>query len=793
MIPASTYGYGAYPAVPMSSYSSYPTAAVGTPSAAGSTRIAPLSARGGTSIAGSTPLTGSIRGGIVGYGLPQTVSSVPATPVYSRQPSGQPQRVGLQAFPPQVQLQGPFNMQPGMQMGGFPSTAPSTARRRKRTMSGKQGATAWPSADEFKQQAMELFQIFAVDDKLSERQFISLVRMGATRFLRRQVESGSSPESVRPALLRAIERFDVSGAGSLMKEVFAALDKDKNGYVDKEEYERLQDILYKAVNDSSTEKKFDPVHFAFQVFDKNKNGKISLDEMQTLMDALLKFVACLATQVIETVEYTLTAKEIQDMIAENPGKFPMFMQMDTNGDGMISRQEWNTFISNMSEKDMAPFRVFVMGLDNFGNADAGIVGALEAAKPMVGTALSEMRQVNQGMLNRIVSMVVEAAEGGMDEQQFMAKAVPEVKAEIHVDFSFQKIEEFLRSSGGPVLPLLLNLQPKEEMDATPSRRSKSSWRKNRLICESDSMKSMIEDAQKKMEALVPELLHQLFLLMDIDGNGFITAHELQLCKSLSDLLAVATKDPSKSDLKPILLSLFDFLDKDGNGYLTMSEITQYMVKIIGFVSAVLKMAIDFVVEVLGGAVCRAGLPFLWRSAQLTEVAEEDVPKLLMMGGGVLLTAMVSMGRSDRPQGAPNGDFGANGSAQARPARATAPMTAGATYCAVPSAALSGSSRPLMPVTSFGQPVPLTSAPVLSPTAVPGVPMYSPQPAVRMRSPATQPVTTAVGLPSSAASLTSSGFRRTALPPNSPVRGNSPAPPPPRSSEVALLSLYSTRV
>jgi hypothetical protein len=173
-----------------------------------------------------------------------------------------------------------------------------------------------------------------------------------------------------------------------------------------------------------------------------------------------------------------------------------------------------------------------------------------------------------------------------------------------------------------------------------------------------------ESLRKKMAAFAPDLMKNIFRLLDIDGSGKISSRELNVVKAMIDgflrLGGSAFKDamsaedqasmkemypdlfeessaPQDGDaqvdrivkeMTAMMMALFDVLDRDGNGSLEVIEIVGFIQSLASFFACHIKIMMQVMVETFV-EMEKEMLQLLWTKLGIEEVSPEEVPQVAM--------------------------------------------------------------------------------------------------------------------------------------------------------------------
>jgi len=142
-------------------------------------------------------------------------------------------------------------------------------------------------------------------------------------------------EALAPACSKALDRFDMSGVQKICEFAFDFLDADGSGTLEKKELK----LIFDDVSDSMEQG--DPsllIELFFRrIVDKNKDGKLGVEEVQDLVKKVLKIVVCFVTAFIGCFDDMVCSSEVQQVMSELMVQGGRFSDLDTDGDGCISR------------------------------------------------------------------------------------------------------------------------------------------------------------------------------------------------------------------------------------------------------------------------------------------------------------------------------------------------------------------------------------------------------------------------------------------------------------------------
>eukprot|EP01080_Neovahlkampfia_damariscottae_P004822 gene4822-8408_t len=314
------------------------------------------------------------------------------------------------------------------------------------------------------------------------------------------------------------------------EEYFNACDLDGNGFIEKDEFEKTQNILAQATTGMNLDK--DELMGEFEEFDTNNDGKISKEEFVTVTMKALKpvedeiknatvfelqlFQQVFIDQMDETIKL-LKYPEFREKWFQKVKKTLLqktkeyFKACDLDGNGFIEKDE------------------FIKCQEILNTATSGFTG--EKSKIDKDSILSEFKNFD---INN---------DGKISEEEFVTITMKSLKP----------IEDEIKDADVFELQLFEQLF-KEEMDQTIY------ILKNPL-----SGLTKVELFSKIMKTFESKT-KEYFKACDLDGNGFIEKEEWEKCQ---DVLSKATSDLKVS--KDDLLSEFKKMDLNNDGKVSEEE------------------------------------------------------------------------------------------------------------------------------------------------------------------------------------------------------------------------------
>jgi Ca2+-binding EF-hand superfamily protein len=551
-----------------------------------------------------------------------------------------------------------------------------------------------------------IFDAMATEGAVRPKEFAAIIQLEASAVLKKvaegylqAAEAGALPlpnqpgpippqviAGLRPAIQRGVERLDFSHMRHLLEMLFRVMDGNKNGKIERDEFEKFFSNIPALAMDPGA-----AADFAFSMVDKNGNGKLSLDEAQEVIDSVCELVTTLVASFADVAESIVNDNAFKDtsvnfvkMALAEQGVQDGAVQggCDVTGNGPLTPgPDWYHKPGSSSDlckeafdgyegEDKAQYILIdtkeKLGadLDNYGVdfsnlvsrdklakklEESGFLDMMAAAFADDGVAgpkqqiVSQMKVMRQSFAKfeadtgaQLYMKAMEWRQGGVDEATFVSQVVPILREnqkarmdEMTADPMAMVQQQFdAMSAGGAQIP--------EEHKAMIA---------GGVEAVAADFLPALKRGQERGSEYLPEYARALFRFLDIDCSGFITKKEIQLLKALLDALLHlgerACHDLSSGELKPmegdykdngkeLAFAIFDVLDRDGDQHLSLDEIIAFGQKVVTLWLSMMRTMAHMVIECIADELLKTMAEVGWKKAGLTEVGKDEFAPMLMM-------------------------------------------------------------------------------------------------------------------------------------------------------------------
>ena len=473
--------------------------------------------------------------------------------------------------------------------------------------------------------ALDHFDAAAKDGRVMKEDFRAAVRpyveaLAARWSVRQPLEStlwNADPEMRRelPPLVDAAahaEALRVADCDRAIELLFGLLDRDRTGSVARADVAALAAAVSAAWPPGPA-----LADLLFRLADRDQNGRLDLEEAKFSLAALLELLTCAATGALAVAGRVAASPSLEQGLARQP-----FMAQAPD------RARVEQALSD---------REAVLGQHPLG-LGAWLLSAL-------GAVSGPAAEAGPGPWAAALLTGYEWFQGGIDADAFVRYLAPQVTERVVMAPGL--VGDVLRRVAAAALPP----GPAEAAAALLDK----AW-----------VQDALAQAQRQVAGAVPDLCRALFPIVDIDGNGRVSAREVavwtELLRSVrgvavADALltaerggaapseavqrelralcpaAFAERDGPKGafygDLfaeaaKGLALALFDVVDRNGDATVTAEEGAAFAFKLLPVALRLLQCVWD----ACAGALSSAGAHVLtdaWAQAGLTEVSMEEIP------------------------------------------------------------------------------------------------------------------------------------------------------------------------
>jgi len=487
-------------------------------------------------------------------------------------------------------------------------------------MSGGYGETVAVAIRSEGDQALTLFDAIAVDGCVRPREFATIMQREVVSLMSRgaaiALEQPGVPPPLKPAAMPAIERVDGSHLRGLLEMLFRVIDTNKNGSIDRAEFEKFFNSF--GLGPETREK---VQSYLFSMVDKSGNGKIGVDEAQSLLTAILEIISTLIGAAADVAENVLCSAEIGSLLEGQLEASGMLSVVDTNSDGVVSKEEFLTFLSRPG----GPLE----GLQKFIETDS-------AERTQFFTQMKQSRDMlaafESSSQAQIWVKIKELTQGGVDEATFVGKVSSLMREYIENQSNVDADQAMM-------LKQVLQMQKQTAATAPPNMQKSFEMSTKAIegVMSGDKFKPAMKAAMKRSTEYYPEMARAMFQFIDLDGNGSVTSKEISMLKALIDGLlhlgerpiehpsnTVKPDQPHSDQGKELALTIFDILDRNHDGALEKSEIVAFITKLGCMVCAYIRCLAHQVVECLFDEIGKVLLADGWKQAGMEELAPDDI-------------------------------------------------------------------------------------------------------------------------------------------------------------------------
>lgn len=485
---------------------------------------------------------------------------------------------------------------------------------------------------------MALFDSLAVDGAVRPKEFATMVQMEAVAVLKTMVvpmlpsivplsRSEDDPPAVlmkrmTPILNRSIDRLDTSHLKKFLEMLFRLMDSNKNGKIEKSEFEAFFGVAFGAAADPQAAS-----DLLFKMVDKNGNGKLSLDEAQELIDAVIEMGCTIVGGGIDMVEMAVTGPDTTAVITQTI--------KETIGDAPeISREQVVAGMDGVQDALVEKVTQFFEEVKNAPGMQAKVVGQVRLMRESIAKFES-----NVGA--QFYMKAMEFSQGGVDEATFVGQVVPLLR-----ESQKAQMEEF---EADPMKAI------KEQFAGMSAMNDSSPYfeaTEQMILAQMEQyhVGTVIADAVKKGSErgteYLPEIVREVFRFLDLDDSGTISSQEIALLKALLDAMLHlgerAIHNITEGEMKPVdvdmvanartlVLTIFDVVDRDHSGKLDLVEMVQFGQKVVAFVLGILnKVYIHIGIECIFDELIKGFVEQCWKQKGLDEVSKDEIMMGLMM-------------------------------------------------------------------------------------------------------------------------------------------------------------------
>lgn len=557
------------------------------------------------------------------------------------------------------------------------------------------GDAAKEAADASIQQMNPLlvFDAMATDGAVRPKEFATILQLEASAAMKMAAfqalgQAPAPPEvtdSIKPAINRAVQRLDFSHMRHLLEMLFRVMDGNKNGKIERAEFEGF----FSGIMGMAADPMAAP-DFAFSMIDKNGNGKLSLDEAQEVVDAVTELATTIIASIADVAEALVSDADVLRVVTD-------LAKMNAASQGMEDGTVMGVCCESGDDLEIGPNWYHVLGtdkdlskeeydkyegedkaqyividskeklgadLEDYSCDFSNLVSRDKLAKQLEENGVLEMMaQIfaddgSQGPKAQLVNSMkaarqafaqfesstgaqfymkaMEWSQGGVDEATFVSQVVPLLREnqkqqmdKMQADPAAMVQQQFdaMRDAGQPV--------PEQQQAMIAAG----------VEAVSGEFVPALKRAQERCSEYLPEYARALFRFLDIDGSGCITKKEIQLLKALLDALLHlgerACHDMSSGELRPmdgdykdnakeLAFAIFDVLDRDGDQHLSFNEIIAFAQKTAIFSLSMIRIMAHMTIECVLDEFFKAFAEFGWKQAGLQEVEKEQFLPMLMM-------------------------------------------------------------------------------------------------------------------------------------------------------------------
>jgi len=217
-------------------------------------------------------------------------------------------------------------------------------------------------------QATEVFDAICPSGAASQKEFVTIVQKLIVDLMKQGIQMaamGAPPElqPLLPAARGAVDAIDSTHLKGLLNMLFRIMDTNKNGKVEKKEFEDFLALLPQLPAKGPDA----AMKFLFDAVDANGNGKISLDEAQALLRAVMEIFSTVlisAAGVVDFVAHSAPVSTFMKQQIKDSGVFEMIGDAATQS---LSKEQMEKLLTSPSPMGPSPLDMLaqVFEDDNF--------------------------------------------------------------------------------------------------------------------------------------------------------------------------------------------------------------------------------------------------------------------------------------------------------------------------------------------------------------------------------------------------------------------------------------------
>lgn len=495
---------------------------------------------------------------------------------------------------------------------------------------------------------LQVFDAVCPSGAASKPEFATLVQKEIVDLLKKGVMMGGAMgvlpyfQQFMPVAVGAVETFDSSHLKTLVEMLFRIMDANNNGKVEKQEFKEFLEIIPAIAGNSQA--LFD---YLFKMMDVNGNGTISRDEAEALSRALFEIVTTLAISAANVVEFGAQSAAFVDFLKGGITTLGVFGQIGGDAQNQtLSKAQFVTFLTSpLGEGAPTPLALFATSLGQVAEEQKS---QLRTQMEYVRTCLAEF-EANVGAQFYMAAM--EWTAGGVDEATFISRLVPILQE--NVTKQWEDPSKMINAS--------LKMYEANPQTAAMVPMVKQVFE---AMQGSEEWKPAIGRAQEKASQYMPDCARTIFKFLDIDGSGNITSKEIGLLRHFMDALlnigqraiakpgeiSTSAKGSAECLAKDLAVAVFEIVDKDGDGEMTQAEVIGFLQKAICFLSGMVKVMAEMVVECFYAEFAKVLICEGWKRAGLKDEMKPDEVMGFVMSAPMLMLQMMQPQQGTGPPG-----------------------------------------------------------------------------------------------------------------------------------------------